>query len=45
MKESQSQKARIVAQMIPAQAQRSPESPFEDAENVPAPVSETAQCE
>ena len=42
MKELQSQKARIVAQMVPAQFPRSTESPFEDAENVPAPVPETA---
>ncbi|KAI9449687.1 kinase-like domain-containing protein [Lactarius psammicola] len=45
MKELQSQKARIVAQMVPAQVPRSTESPFEDAENVPAPVPETAQGE
>ncbi|KAH9036705.1 kinase-like domain-containing protein [Lactarius hengduanensis] len=45
-KELQSQKARIVAQMVPAQVPRSTtESPFEDAENVPAPVLETAQGE
>ncbi|KAH9061716.1 kinase-like domain-containing protein [Lactarius deliciosus] len=45
-KELQSQKARIVAQMVPAQVPRSAtESPFEDAENVPAPVLETAQGE
>jgi cell cycle serine/threonine-protein kinase CDC5/MSD2 len=47
MKELQSQKARIVAQMVPAQAPRSTTaSPFEDAENIiPAPVPETAQGE
>ncbi|KAI9429133.1 kinase-like domain-containing protein [Lactarius indigo] len=45
-KELQSQKARIVAQMVPAQVPRSTtESPFEDAENVPAPALETAQGE
>ncbi|KAH9024389.1 hypothetical protein EDB85DRAFT_276033 [Lactarius pseudohatsudake] len=45
-KELQSQKARIVAQMVPAQVPRSTtESPFEDAENVPALVLETAQGE
>jgi len=38
MKELHSQKARIVAQMVPAQASHAPESPFEDLENVPAPV-------
>jgi cell cycle serine/threonine-protein kinase CDC5/MSD2 len=43
MKELQSQKARIVAQMVPAQVPRSTTgSPFEDAENV-AP--ESAQGE
>ncbi|KAI9433708.1 hypothetical protein H4582DRAFT_2060681 [Lactarius indigo] len=43
-KELQSQKARIVAQMMPARVPRSTtESPFEDAENVPAPALETAQ--
>ena len=42
MKELQSQKARIVAQMVPAQASRAPESPFEDTENVPVPASEPA---
>jgi len=45
MKELQSQKARIVAQMVPAQASRVPESPFEDTENVPVPASEPAQGE
>jgi len=45
MKELQSQKARIVAQMVPAQASRAPESPFEDTENVPPSVAETAQGE
>lgn len=45
MKELHSQKARIVAQMVPAQASHAPESPFEDMENVPAPVMETAQGE
>ena len=45
MKELQSQKARIVAQMVPAQVPRSTESPFEDAENVPAPAPESAQSE
>jgi cell cycle serine/threonine-protein kinase CDC5/MSD2 len=45
MKELQSQKARIVAQMVPAQASRAPESPFEDTENVPVPASEPAQGE
>lgn len=43
MKELQSQKVRIVAQMMPARVPRSTESPFEDAENGPAPVLETAQ--
>ncbi|KAH9053351.1 kinase-like domain-containing protein [Lactarius vividus] len=44
--ELQSQKARIVAEMVPAKVPRSTaESPFEDAENVPAPVLETAQGE
>ncbi|KAH8994970.1 kinase-like domain-containing protein [Lactarius akahatsu] len=43
MKELQSQKVRIVAQMVPARIPRSTESPFEDAENGPAPVPETAQ--
>ncbi|KAN0135902.1 Protein kinase-like domain containing protein [Lactarius tabidus] len=38
MKELQSQKARIVAQMVPAQAPPRSTSPFEDAENV-APAS------
>jgi cell cycle serine/threonine-protein kinase CDC5/MSD2 len=39
VKELQSQKARIVAQMVPAQVPRSTtRSPFEDAEDV-APVS------
>ncbi|KAF8268080.1 kinase-like domain-containing protein [Lactarius quietus] len=42
MKELQSQKARIVAQMVPAQLPRSAESPFEDAENMPAPMQEPA---
>jgi len=45
MKELHSQKARIVAQMVPAQASHAPESPFEDLENIPAPVTETAQGE
>ena len=45
MKELQRQKARIVAQMVPAQVPRSTESPFEDAENVPTPVAETVQGE
>ena len=45
MKELQSQKARIVAQMVPAQASHAPESPFEDTENVPALAVETAQGE
>ncbi|KAI0296286.1 kinase-like domain-containing protein [Multifurca ochricompacta] len=45
MKELQSQKARIVAQMVPVQAPHAPESPFEDAENVPAPILEAAQGE
>lgn len=45
MKELQSQKARIVAQMVPAQASRAPESPFDDIENVPVPASEPAQGE
>jgi cell cycle serine/threonine-protein kinase CDC5/MSD2 len=45
MKELQSQKARIVAQMVPAQASRVPESPFEDTENIPVPASEPAQGE
>jgi hypothetical protein len=45
MKELHSQKARIVAQMVPAQASHAPESPFEDTENVPALVSENAQGE
>ncbi|KAF8258750.1 kinase-like domain-containing protein [Lactarius quietus] len=31
-------KARIVTQMVPAQVPRSTESPFEDAENMPAPM-------
>ena len=43
MKELQSQKARIVAQMVPVQASRAPE--FEDTENVPVPASEHAQGE
>ncbi|KAI0266184.1 Pkinase-domain-containing protein [Gloeopeniophorella convolvens] len=40
MKELQSQKARIVAQMVPSDAPARPgaESPFDDAENVPVPV-------
>ena len=45
MKELQSQKARIVAQMVPAQASRVAESPFEDTENVPVPASDPAQGE
>jgi hypothetical protein len=45
MKELHSQKARIVAQMVPAQAPQVPESPFEDLENFPAPVTETVQGE
>jgi hypothetical protein len=45
MKELHSQKARIVAQMVPAQASHAPESPFEDVENIPVPVTETAQGE
>jgi cell cycle serine/threonine-protein kinase CDC5/MSD2 len=45
MKELHSQKARIVAQMVPVQPSHAPESPFEDAENVPARVTETAQGE
>jgi len=45
MKELQSQKARIVAQMVPAQASRAPESQFEDTENVPVPALEPAQGE
>ncbi|KAI9431856.1 kinase-like domain-containing protein [Lactarius indigo] len=45
-KELQSQKVRIVAQMVPAQVSRSTtESPFEDAVNVPAPALETTQGE
>ena len=44
MKELQSQKARIVAQMVPAQALRA-SSPFEDTENVPVSASEPAQGE
>ena len=39
MKELQSQQARIVAQMVPAQASRT-FSPFEDTENIPISVSE-----
>ena len=39
MKELQSQKARIVAQMVPAQASRA-YSPFEDTENIPISASE-----
>jgi cell cycle serine/threonine-protein kinase CDC5/MSD2 len=46
MKELHSQKARIVAQMVPApKASHAPESPFEDTENVPTPVMETVQGE
>jgi cell cycle serine/threonine-protein kinase CDC5/MSD2 len=47
MKELQSQKARIIAQMVPAQAPHSTtNSPFKDAENIiPAPVPETTQGE
>jgi hypothetical protein len=45
MKELQSQKARIVAQMVPAQASRAPESPFEDTENVPVSAPDPAQGE
>ena len=45
MKELQSQKARIVAQMVPAQMPNAPESPFEDAENVPVQAPEIAQGE
>jgi hypothetical protein len=45
MKELQSQKARIVAQMVPAQASRAPGSPFEDTENVPVSAPEPAQGE
>jgi cell cycle serine/threonine-protein kinase CDC5/MSD2 len=41
MKELQSQKARIVAQMVPAQASRA-SSPFEDTENIPVSASEPA---
>ncbi|KAH9009185.1 kinase-like domain-containing protein [Lactarius hengduanensis] len=37
MKELQCQKVRIVAQMMPARVPRCTESPFEDAENGPAP--------
>jgi hypothetical protein len=44
MKELQSQKARIVAQMVPVQASRVP-SPFEDTENVPVSAPEPAQGE
>ena len=42
MKELQSQKARIVAQMVPAPASRA-YSPFEDTENIPISASEPAQ--
>ena len=42
MKESQSQKARIIAQMVPAQALHA-SSPFNDTENVPVSASEPAQ--
>jgi hypothetical protein len=42
MKELQSQKARIVAQMAPAQASRV-SSPFEDIENIPISASEPAR--
>ena len=45
MKELHSQKARIVAQMVPVQATRAPETPFEDTENVPVPASEPTQGE
>ncbi|KAH9008351.1 kinase-like domain-containing protein [Lactarius pseudohatsudake] len=38
MKELQCQKVRIVAQMMPARVPRCTESPFEDAENGPAPA-------
>lgn len=44
MKELQSQKARIVAQMVPVQTSRVP-SPFEDTENVPVSAQEPAQGE
>jgi hypothetical protein len=45
MKELQSQKARIVAQMVPVQASHASESPFEDTENVPTSVPVIAQGE
>jgi cell cycle serine/threonine-protein kinase CDC5/MSD2 len=45
LKELHSQKARIVAQMVPAQTPNAPESPFEDAENIPVTVPEIAQSE
>ncbi|KAI9430277.1 kinase-like domain-containing protein [Lactarius indigo] len=45
-KELQSPKARIVAQMVPAQVSRSTTKfPSEDAENVPAPAVETVRGE
>ena len=44
MKELQSQKARIVAQMVPTQPLRA-SSPFEDTENVPVSASEPAHGE
>jgi hypothetical protein len=43
MKKLQSQKARIVAQSIPAQVPHTTKSPFEDAESVVRCVSECAQ--
>jgi cell cycle serine/threonine-protein kinase CDC5/MSD2 len=45
MKMLQSQKARIVAQMVPVQTPNAPDSPFEDAENIPVTVPEIAQSE
>jgi hypothetical protein len=45
MNELQSQKARIVAQMVPAQASHAPGSPCEDTENVPVSALESAQGE
>jgi hypothetical protein len=43
IKELQIQKARIVAQMVPAQVLHTTESPFEDAESVVRCVSECAR--
>ncbi|KAH9970178.1 kinase-like domain-containing protein [Lactifluus volemus] len=43
MKELQSQKARIVAQMVPTETPNAPVSPLEDTENIP--VTEVAQSE